>query len=68
MEFGAGVAEPFLARAEGAEILSGLWDDIVVEVEVDASGLLCERRSVSGNAMCQWGGRAKGLRPEKRPV
>lgn len=37
----AGVAEALLAGAESAEVLSGLGDDVVVEVEVDAAGLLC---------------------------
>lgn len=37
----AGVAEALLAGAESAEVLSGLGDNVVVEVEVDAAGLLC---------------------------
>lgn len=35
------VAEALLAGAESAEVLSGLGDNIVVEVEVDATGLAC---------------------------
>ena len=35
-----GVAEALLASAESAEVLSGLWDDVVIEGEVDAAGLL----------------------------
>ena len=38
MEFGALVAEALLAGTEGAEVFDGLWDDIVVELEVDATG------------------------------
>lgn len=37
----AGVTEALLASAESAEVLSGLGDNVVVEVEVDAAGLLC---------------------------
>lgn len=37
----AGVAEALLAGAESAEVLSGPGDNVVVEVEVDAAGLLC---------------------------
>ena len=40
VELGAGVAEALLARAQGAEILSRLGDDIVEQVEVDAAGAL----------------------------
>ena len=35
------VAKALLASAEGTEVLSSLRDDIVEEVEVDATGLLC---------------------------
>lgn len=35
------VAEALLAGAESAEVLSGLGDDVIVELEVDAAGLLC---------------------------
>ena len=38
------VSEALLAGAESTEVLSGLWDYIVVEVEVDAAGLLCEKK------------------------
>ena len=40
VELAAGVAEALLAGAEGTEVLSGLGDDIVVDVEVDAAGLV----------------------------
>lgn len=43
----AGVAKALLASAESAEVLSGLGDNVVVEVEVDAAGLLCW-----GGVMC----------------
>lgn len=41
VELGAGVAEALLASAESAEVLSGLGDNIIVEVEVDAAGAGC---------------------------
>lgn len=48
MELGAGVAEALLASAESPEVLGGLGDDIVEELEVDAAGALCEvKRSAS---------------------
>lgn len=37
----ASVSEALLARAKSTEVLSGLWDYIIVEVEVDAAGLFC---------------------------
>lgn len=37
MELAALVAEALLACAEGAEVLGGLGDDIVEELEVDAA-------------------------------
>ena len=37
MELAAGVAEALLAGAESTEVLSGLWNDIVEELEVDAA-------------------------------
>ena len=53
VEFGAGVTETLLASAQGTEVLSGLWDDVIVEVEIDASGLLCERvQVVSQHGLC----------------
>ena len=39
VEFGATVSEALLAGAKGAEVLSGLWHDVVIEVEVDPAGL-----------------------------
>jgi hypothetical protein len=40
------VAEALLAGAESAEVLSGLGDNVVVEIEVDAAGLLCGSVSI----------------------
>ena len=39
MEGRSGITEALLASAESAEVLSGLWGNIIVEVEVDAAGL-----------------------------
>ena len=41
VECRASVSEALLAGAKSTEVLSGLWDYIIVEVEVDAAGLLC---------------------------
>ena len=38
MELAVLVAEALLAGAEGTEVLDGLGDDVVVELEVDAAG------------------------------
>ena len=37
MELGASVAEALLASAQGTEVLGGLGDDIIEELEVDAA-------------------------------
>jgi hypothetical protein len=42
VELGTRVAEALLAGAESAEVLDGLGDDIIVELEVDAAGAFCE--------------------------
>jgi hypothetical protein len=42
VELGAGVAEALLARAESAEVLGRLGDNIVEELEVDATDLVCK--------------------------
>jgi hypothetical protein len=42
VELGARVAEALLARAEGAEVLDRLGDDVVVELKVNAASLLCD--------------------------
>jgi hypothetical protein len=41
VELGARVAEALLASAESAEVLDGLGDNVVEELEVDAAGALC---------------------------
>jgi len=45
VELGARVSKALLTSAEGTEVLSGLGDDIVVEGEVDAAGLVYEEIS-----------------------
>ena len=42
MELGARVTKTLLASAKGAEVLSGLGGGIVVEVEIDTAGLVCD--------------------------
>jgi hypothetical protein len=39
VELAALVAEALLAGAKSTEVLCGLWDYIIVELEVDAAGL-----------------------------
>jgi hypothetical protein len=41
VELAASIPEALLAGAEGTEVLGRLWDDIVVDVEVDTAALLC---------------------------
>jgi hypothetical protein len=43
VECRASIAEALLASAKSTEVLSGLGDYIIVEIEVDATGLLCGR-------------------------
>jgi len=38
VELAARVAEALLAGAEGSEVLGGLWNGVVEELEVDAAG------------------------------
>ena len=40
VELRALVAEALLAGAESTEVLGGLWDDVVVQVEVYSAGLV----------------------------
>lgn len=42
MECRSRVTKTLLASAESTEVLGSLWDYVVVEKEVDATGLLCE--------------------------
>lgn len=37
VEGGAGVAEALLAGAQGSEVFSGLWNDVVVQLEGDTA-------------------------------
>ncbi len=39
VEFGTGVAKAFLPGAEGTEVLDGFGGDVIVEVEIDTTGL-----------------------------
>ena len=48
VELAARVAEALLAGAESAEVLGGLGDDIVEELEVDAAGASCRLSSAIG--------------------
>ena len=41
------VAEALLASAESTEVLSGLGDNVIEELEVDPALLLCKTTSVS---------------------
>ena len=45
MELGASVTKAFLASTESTEVLASLGDDIVIEDEIDAAGLVCENVS-----------------------
>lgn len=45
MELGSAVAKALLTSAKGTEILSGLGNDVVVEVEVDTAGLVYDEIS-----------------------
>ena len=47
MELAALVPEALLAGAKSTEVLCGLWNYIVVELEVDAAFLSCFRVTVS---------------------
>lgn len=40
MELGPSVAEALLSGAEGTEVLRGSGNDVVVEVEIDTTGLI----------------------------
>jgi hypothetical protein len=35
------VTKPLFTSAEGTEILSSVWDDIVIKLEVDTTGASC---------------------------
>lgn len=73
VELGARVAEALLARAESAEVLGGAGDLVIVEVEVDAAGLLWRSRCQQLISTCiedgrdgvargrRWNGQSKGM-------
>ena len=44
MERRTSISEALLAGAKSTEVLSGLWDYVIVEVEVDATLLLCREK------------------------
>jgi hypothetical protein len=46
VELGARVAESLLTSAESSEVLRGLGNNIVEELEVDAASLLCAAESI----------------------
>ena len=46
MEFGASVAKALLTGAKSTEVFSSLWDRIIVELEVNATLLVCENISI----------------------
>ena len=56
MELGATVAKPLLTSAKRTEVLSGLWGDIVIKVEVDTTGMVCDEVSQDSRCaeMLQW--------------
>ena len=60
MELRALISEALRAGAEIEEVLSSFWDDIVVELEVDAALLVCTYvlasipRIQSHNGWCDW--------------
>jgi hypothetical protein len=40
----ASISEALLTSAKSTKVLGGLWDYVIVEVEVDAAGLFYRRR------------------------
>ena len=51
MELGSAVAKALLTSAKGTKVLSGLGNDVVVEVEVDTAGLVYGEISQGLNAV-----------------
>lgn len=47
MELGVLISEALLLGAESTEVLDGLGDDVVEELEVDAAGAVCDEIKVS---------------------
>jgi hypothetical protein len=65
MELAALVAEALLASAEGTEVLGGLGDDVVVDVEVDAAVLRCGVGLAQPSSMATvWSGVKRQYSPE----
>jgi len=54
VESRASVSEALLAGAKSTEVLSGLGDYIIVEVEVDATGLLCNLGGLLAGGIENW--------------
>ena len=52
MEAATLIAESFLIRAKSAEILSGNWHDVAVELEDDSSRWACAGRGVRAGMDC----------------
>lgn len=50
----ASVSETLLAGAESAEVLSSLWDNVIVENEVDAAGLLSNLGCLLSGGIHNW--------------
>jgi hypothetical protein len=61
MELAALVAEALLASAEGTEVLGGLGDDVVVDVEVDAAILSCGAGLAQPSAMAVMWSAVEGI-------
>lgn len=49
VEWAAGVAETFFARAESSEVLSGLWGHVVVQLESDTANWLAVSLDIEEN-------------------
>lgn len=62
------VAEALLAGAESAEVLSGLWDYIVVEVEVDTASVRYIESLSARDLVERWSGPARVRRICERAV
>lgn len=63
VELGASVAKALLPSAKGTEILSSLWDNVFVKVEVDTTSVFCDEISYA----CDRGRRAGLKNPTQWP-
>ena len=62
MEFATLVTKPLLSRAKSAEVLSGLWHNVAVELEDDSSRWACAGQGFSAEpGRCQETKVRKGL-------